>query len=751
LAELLRRGFGIDPADEDAQRLKTLERGLDDLGLARESAIPLLAALLDLPDSERYPPSALAPELRRVRTLELLVDWIACLADVQPLVLAVEDLHWCDDSTLEFIGLLIARLTELPLALVMTARPEFVPRWPADGPVQNVALDGLARPQVENMLAELSPGTALPPAVSARIVERAAGVPLFVEELARALQETHGLNADTIPGSLDSLLRARLDRLGHARELIQTAAVIGMESERPLLQKVSGLDDAALAAHLGRLTESGLLLSRGERHVFKHALIRDSAYATLLKSSVQKIHARTADAIESLYPGRLDERCGELAYHWERAGQNERAAHFAQRAGEQALRRSANTEAAVHLSTAIRLTEALPDSPAQQRKLMALYSTLGVTLTTLHGYTDSRALGAYQRALALARELGDTTELGPMMAGLGAYHMVAAEYAKAVEILQELTDLSVKLQMPIARIAATFLLGQTLFCMGRFREAVPVLEESLALYQRDAPADMALLFQEDSYSSAMATLAIIRWFLGFPERSAVESRASLQHARRVRHPFSLAIACNLNAYAHQLRGDVEGTIALANENIALSSAQNFQFYVAWSQLLLAWTEIESGKAEAAIAQVREASQIFNGNGAEFFRSWALLVLAEAQARAGRVEDALASIGHARDVAVRKDEGTYLAEIHRLRGEFLLRAGRAADEAESEFVRAIEIARAQAALSWELRAAMSLARLRLGQGRRAEALAILQPVYLRFTEGFDTPDLIAARTLLAERT
>lgn len=751
LAELLRRGLSIDPAEEDEQRLRALERRLDDLGIARESSIPLLAALLDLPESTRYPAVALPPEIKRARTLDWLVDWISRLADVQPLVMVVEDLHWCDDSTLEFVGRVIAHLDALPLLLVMTARPEFTAPWPNCKQAQIATLEALPRPDVEHMLAQLSEGEGLPPALRARVIERAGGVPLFVEELARVLLETGAHGADAIPGSLDSLLRARLDRLGTARDLIQAAAVIGMQCERPLLQRVSGLDAAELDARLARLGESGLLLTHGERHVFKHALIRDSAYGTLLKSSAQKLHARTADAIEALYAGRLDERCGELAYHCERAGQNERAAQFAQRAGEQALRRSANTEAAVQLSTAIRLREALPCSPEHQRKLMALYSTLGVTLTTLHGYTDSRALGSYQRALALARELGDTTELGPMMAGLGAYHMVAAEYAKAVEILQELTDVSVKLQMPIARIAATFLLGQTLFCMGRFREAVPVLEESLALYQRDAPADMALLFQEDSYSSAMATLAITRWSLGFPERSAAESRASLQHARRVRHPFSLAIACNLNAYAHQLRGDVESTIALANENIALSSAQNFPFYVAWSQLLLAWTEVESGKAEAAIAEVREASQIFNGNGAEFFRSWALLVLAEAQARAGRVEDALASIGNARDVAVRKDEGTYLAEIHRLRGEFLLKAGHAADEAESEFVRAIEIARAQAALSWELRAAMSLARLRVGQGRKAEALAILQPVYARFTEGFDTPDLITARTLLAELT
>ena len=768
VVELLRRGLALQDSDDDARRLQHLERALTDLDLDPVVAIPLLGPLLNIPATERYPASPLSPELKRVRTLDTFADWLERLSDGQPLVLAVEDLHWCDESSLDVIGAVLARVERLPLLLVMTARPEFLPPWPiAAPPLHAYSLDTLEPAEVERMLADLGDGIALAPALRRLILERAGGVPLFVEELLRSLRESGQLTVNEgrleanvaagdlhVPATLSSLLRARLDRLGSARELVQVVAVIGAECSYRQLQLVSMLGETDLRSQLASVVASGMLHARGmppdASYVFKHALIRDSAYAALMKSSRQALHERAARAIEQQYAARLEEHFGELAHHYERSGHAELAASYAQRAGENAMRASANREAATHLGNAIRLTETLAASPARLQTLISLQVSLVNTLVPMRGYVAPEVSVALAHARDLCSQAGNAADLAPILFWIGALQLVRSEYAAAVDTFRQLERLGLESAQPPACVIARFGAAQGNALLGEHEAASAAAREAVEIYEREDCRDIAFVYGEDARASAQATLAWSLWLQGYPDQAAEQRRHSMQHARDLGHEYSLAIAGTLNAFGAEFARASEEVTELARQGAALSAEHGFPWYFAWCEILLAYAEGQRGKAAAAVTRIRTAMETFHGSGARILRPWALRALASAQGLAGHSAEALSTIAEALDAA---NEGEYihLAEICRVRGELLLQAsgGSAAREAEASFRLAIDHARSQSARSWELRAATSLARLLQRHGRGVEALATLEPVHAGFTEGFETPDLRDAATLLAE--
>ncbi|MGQ0620553.1 MAG: AAA family ATPase [Panacagrimonas sp.] len=773
IIELLKKGLRIKDGDSNQDRLQSLEQALD---ADKQDGVPLLAPLLNISTGEKYPPSPYTAELQRRKTQGLLIGLLIALEQHQALLLVVEDLHWSDPSTLELLARLLDQIPGHRILLLLTARPEYRPDWPHRSHLSPISLPPLRRSETGRMLVALTGNKPLPAELERRILQRAGGVPLFLEELAKSLLESGQLierdGRLDLPGSIDALaipetlqasLNARMDRLGDAKPLIQLCAVIGREIPHRLLQAVAEIDDAMLNEDLQTLTDSQLLFQRGSApdaaYLFKHALIQDTAYNSLLKTRQQKLHGNIAEAIKRLLPeqaaqaalhgARLAEHYGELAHHYERSGNAEMAARYAQLAGESAMRFSANREAVAHLSNAVRLIDALPSNPERLQLLISLHVSLGTTLSALNGYLDREASAAFHRARDLCRDADPMADLGSVLFGLAGADLVRGEFVSSLETTKQMDAWADTAFLPAIRVGARFIAGQANVFMGRLDAAEQDSRRAVEIYERENCRGIALVFGEDAWASAKATLAWTLWLRGYPDQAAAERERSMVHARQLGHVFSHAVAGALNSYGCQLGRDKQAVIELARMSAALCSEHGFPWYGAWAEILLGWTAAEEGHAVEAIPRIRAAMEIFNGGGAALLCPWALSVLATAQGKAGKADDALATVAEARAAATRTGELTHLAELHRLRGELILQSTRgiAADEAQTCFRHAIDIARGQQAKSWELRAATSLASLLQGRGEQKEARAILAEIYGWFTEGFDTPDLREAKTLL----
>jgi class 3 adenylate cyclase/predicted ATPase len=767
LVDLIQRTLQWQQEGTADEKLEQLEHILSHYRLPLAESVPLFAPLLSLYVPEhRYPPLNLSPQRQRQKTLESLVTILLELAKREPVLFILEDLHWTDPTTLEFLGLLLDHISTVPIYVLLTCRPEFQPSWHHGASLTEVTVNRLSREQITRMAAHVAGGKQLPAEVLQQIVEKTDGVPLFVEEMVKAvlesgyMQEVDGqyelegaLPSFTIPATLHDSLMARLDRLVSARSIAQLGAVIGRQFAYDVLHAVLQLDNLTLQRELGRLVEAELVYQHGlppqATYTFKHALIQDAAYQSLLKSTRLHYHQQIAQVLEKQFPEMAATQPELLAHHYTEAGRTEQAVGYLHRAGQKAIARSANVEAISHLTTGLELLQTLPDTPARAQHELAMQITLGGPLLATKGYAAPEVEHVYTRALALCQQTGDPLQRSSALLGLWRFYIVRAAYQKTHALAEQLLSLAQSTHDSSLFVLAHYTMGWTWFNVGEIARAWGHLEESTVLYASDQRHAVAFRSGQDPGVACRSFATLALWILGYPDRARTSSHEALRLAQDLGHPFSLAFAWIwAAAIPHQLRREALQAQARAATAVAFSTEQGFALLEAWGTMLQGWALAAQGRSEEGITQMHQGFATHRTTGAEALQPYFLALLAEAYGQVGRLEQGLCLVAEALVAVDNFGEQFYAAELYRLKGVLLLQQSSDNQaEAESCFQQAITIAQNQQAKSFELRTATSLARLWQQQGKREKARLVLGDIYNWFTEGFDTADLKDAKALL----
>jgi class 3 adenylate cyclase/predicted ATPase len=758
----------LAPDDPPATKLAKLEAGLRPYDLPLAEVVPLLAGLLSVPlPEDRYAALTLTPQQQKQQTLDALVAWSAAEAERQPVLVAWEDLHWADPTTLEYLGLVIEQAPTMPMLHVLTYRPEFSPPWPPRSHLTPLVLHRLERPQVEALIARRAGGKTLPAEVVQHIVAKTDGVPLYVEELTKMLLTspllreeadryvlTGALHTVAIPDTLQDALMARLDQLNTAKEVAQLGAVLGREFPYDLLQAIAPQDEDTLQAGLAQLVTAELLYQRGRppraRYIFKHALIQDAAYASLLKSTRQHVHQQIARVFETQFSALVETQPELVAQHYTAAGCAEQAVVYWQRAGQQASDRSAHLEAISHCTTGIELLKTLPETPAHTQQALTLYIALGAALLVTKGHTASEVEHAYTKARALCQQVGETPELAPVLFGLWRFYVTRPQLHTARELGDTLLGLAQQAHDPALAVIAHQALGWTWCCLGALRAARTHLEEGITRYTPDQRRARGFRIGQDPGVACRSYTALVLWLLGYPEQALTRLHEALTLAHELSHPYSLAFAQSMAAWVSQWRRDVPAVLAQAEACVALATEQSFPQWAATGTILRGWALAMQAQDEEGMAQIHQGIAALRAARATVTTPYYCTVLADVCDHLGYPADGFQALAEAHTLVEQHEVRWWEAEVCRLHGVLLLRqTGTPPAEAEVWLRRALDVARRQEAKSLELRAAMSLSRLWQQQGKRDEARALLAPIYGWFTEGLDTADLQEAKALLEE--
>ena len=759
IAEWGRQRFG--GADVPAERrLADLESLLAHVKLDAAENVPLLAPLLDIPlPQERA--STLAPEELRRRQLAALTGLVIAGARTQPAVLAFEDLHWADPTTLDVLRGIAERGALAPLFIVATTRPEFRPPWSMRSHHGTISLAPLDRLQVREMVVELAARHAFPREVVEDVAARTGGVPLFVEEVTRLLLERgeQGGGIQAIPPTLQQSLMARLDRLGSAREVAQIGSVIGRGFSYELLRAIAGVEDAPLQAALERLAEADILLAQGlppeSDYRFKHALIQDAAYENLLKSRRQVLHRRVAEILRDKFADSVAAEPELLAHHFTQAGLTEAAIEWWGKAGQESLARSALVEATAPLNRALTQIAALPATPALRREQIKLQVALIYPLIHVKGYAAPETKAAAERAHLLieqAEALGEPPE-DPLLLFSVLYSFWVANWpifnGDAIrELAAHFLALAEKQGTTVPRMLGHRLMGVSLTISADFAAARVHLDRAIALYDAAAHRPLATRFGQDAGVTILTQRSLALWYLGYPEAALVDANHALKDARAIGQAATMLYALNFIPLTHFHCGNYAAANAQLQEGAALAEEKAAFLWKMQRMLIQSWISALNCKASDAVEVLISGIAGWRSTGSTVFMPMSLSFLARAYANIGQFDEARRCISEALLTIGTTKEKWQEAEINRLAGEIaFMSAEPDATKAEVHFKRALAVAREQQAKSWELRAAMSMARLRRDQGKRDEARDLLAPVYGWFTEGFETLDLKEAKTLL----
>jgi class 3 adenylate cyclase/predicted ATPase len=761
LADLFQRLLRFEAHETPDAKFGKLEQMLRQYRLPLEESVQLFAPLLSLPIPEdTYPPLQLSPQRQRQKVLETLVAILQEHAEREPVLFILEDLHWTDPTTLELLGLLLDQTPTASLLVLLTCRPHFQPSWHHRSYITEMTLNHLAHPQVEQIVTGMTDGKAFPAEVLAQIIEKTDGVPLFVEEMTKALLESGHLKAVdghyeltgsfatlAIPATLQDSLMARLDRLVTAKAVAQYAAVIGRQFPYELLQAVSQLDKVTLQRELGRLVEAEIVYQRGvppyATYTFKHALIQDAAYESLLKSTRQHYHQQLAQVLEAQFPETGETQPELLAHHYTEAGLAEQAVGYWQRASERSTAQSAYVEAVTHLSKGLEVLQTLPDTSVRVRHELDMRVALGQALAVTKGPSAPEVGHAYTRAWELCRQVGDTPQLASVLVGLCTFYRLGGELRAAREFGEQLLTLAQHLHDPERLAYAYWMLGEVMLYLGEFVPARAHLEQAFIV---SAASQDRSLFSGTARVTALGTLTWVLWLLGYPDQALRQSYKMLTYAQELRHIYSLARALFNVAVVHKWRREVDATQERARAARAIITEQGFLQLLGSITFTQGWALTAQGQHEKGIAEMRQGLATMRTIGRRQVEY--LARLGEAYGRSGQAEEGLRLLAEALTLIDTIGERWYEAELHRIKGALLLQqAVPDTPQAEARFRQALNVARRQEAKSLELRAAMSLSRLWQQQEKRQEAYDLLAPVYGWFTEGFDTADLQEAQALL----
>jgi class 3 adenylate cyclase/predicted ATPase len=759
----LEHAAGFAPNEPPSARLDKLDALLAQLTTPAEDR-SLLAELLSLGGADRkYAALGLTPQIRKERTLATLLRQLEALAQRQPVLMVFEDVHWIDPTSLELLDRIVERLGALPVLLLVTFRPEFTAPWIGQSYVTALALRRLGARDSAALAGHVSGNHALSAELLDEIVDRADGVPLFLEELTKAVVEAGPGGdaevvaaipsaADAIPATLHASLAARLDRLGPAREIAQIGAVIGRDFSYELLRALTALTDTRLAAALDQLVASELVSRRGmppmASYVFKHALVQEAAYETLLRAERRRLHARIANLLEQR--AEVVERQPELlAQHYAEAGINDKAVDYWILAGKRSAARSALVEAEAQFEKALAQLALLPDTPEQRRQELLLQADLGATRFAVRGWAAPETGRSYARATELWEQLGHPWEFLKAPWGQWMYHTNRGELDLAQRIAEDLLRRSQQRADRRNLILAHFCLGTTFLPKGEFTAARLNLGEVNRLY---APDDTPVFIQQFGVhprAMSLTFLGLIHFCVGYPDQARTYHDAAISEARIQRHTPSIAQSLSMKARLLYLIGNAELLTECANALFAIAVDQGFPLWAAQGLIYGGWAKAAAGDADNGLSSIRKGIADYYRTGALTWTPLFHMIEAEVEVLCGHAEAALSILDHALETSRVRGENYFEAELMRSRGERF--RDRDSSNAETSFREALDIARHQEAKLWELRAASSLARLWTEVGRRDEARNLLAPVYGWFTEGFDTPDLKEAKALLDKLT
>jgi class 3 adenylate cyclase/tetratricopeptide (TPR) repeat protein len=747
IAEWGRLRFTADAPAE--QRLADLEGTLRSIGLDPIEHTPLLAPLVDIP----LPPSretTLAPEELRRRQLAALVAWVVAGARSQPVVLAFEDLQWADPTSLDLLRALAERGGQAPLFLIATSRPEFRPSWSMRSHHSAISLAPLKRAQVYQMVGELTSRHPLSEEVVEGVSERTGGVPLFIEEVTRLLLERGVVGGvQAIPPTLRQSLAARLDRLGPAREVAQIGAVLGREFAYPLLRGVAEPDELVLRASLERLADGDLLFVEGApphaTYRFKHALIQDAAYDSLLKSRRQALHRRAAEILRG-DPERAVAAPEVIAHHFTEAGLDDQAIEWWGKAGDQALRRSAFQEAIAHLGKAIAMADKAEDETGSTVQRLKLQTSYGLALTHARGVAAEETKAAAARTKQLAAEVNDSTARFAVYRAQFLASFMGGDIGSIVSTSETYLREARNAGVPPDIALASYQLGLARWFQGSLADARTHAEEGLKTYD-PGPNNEALSGRSfDWWIYGTCVLANIYWHLGGVERAQELIEQARTRARESRHSMTLATTSAFGVALEMFRGDAEAALRDAE---TLGEIYALPFYSHWARICRGWARARLGDREAGLRDMRQVLAEFAENKTQLAAPFYQGLLAELEAEGQSVAAALALIEEALALAERTGQRLTDAFLHRVRGDILLKASpRNSAPAEEAYLKAIAVAREQGARSFELRAALSLAKLYKSTGRPAEAHVVLAPALEGFAATPVMPEIAEAQALLA---
>jgi class 3 adenylate cyclase/predicted ATPase len=752
-------------AESPDEKLQKLTEFFEQSGLPLDDALPGLCSLLSIPVGINPEFAELPADQQKRQSMEAVLEILRRRAEQQPVVLIIEDLHWVDPTTIDLLGLVVDRIGGSRILALFTCRPEFRSPWSGRPGVTELYLDRLPPEEAVELIHRVADGNALPNEIVADVVGKTDGVPLFIEELTKTLLETGLLEKQVgryevagplpplaIPNTLHDSLMARLDRLATTKSLAQLGAAIGREFSYTLLRAVSPWSDDLLADGLQQLVRAEFLYQQGAlpraSYRFKHALIQDAAYQSLLKSTRQQHHQRIAGAMESEFPEIVETQPELLAQHYTEAGLTERAVPYWLAAAEWAMRRHASQEATNHASRGLDLLASLAETPARAGQELALALVLGAAKSFVTGPGSVDKI--YARARELARQVGDSAQLFPALAGMAYAQIVHGHMHEARTLAAEFLELAESVQDPLVYAVGHWVTAYAAWWQGDILDVRRHSRRCLHFYDPKQHRDGIATYNNNpgvvcGYLDAMAS-----WVLGYPTQATHAMEQTVAHARQLEHPQSVSMCLLMAAQLSQLRREADAAKALAEESLAISIPHGLHAVSLWCLLPRGWALVQQGEVAAGIADFREAMERRRAFGMGAVWPWYLALSAEAYGADGHFEDGLRDLDEAMQWVRRNDERLYEAEVHRIRGELLLSLP-TPDPAAAEgcIAQALAVARAQQAKSWELRAAMSLARLWQAQDRAADAHRLLEPVYSWFTEGFDTADLCDARDLLAD--
>lgn len=715
-------------------------------GLDPAEAVPLLAPMLGLQLPAQYAPSPLSPELQRRRLLAILIEWALGTARMQPLVIVTEDLHWADPSTLELIRLLVEQCTNSQLLLLYTARLEFRPAWPLRAHHTQITLDRLSPSHTRAMVAQVAGQEALADDIVAAVVARADGVPLFVEELTRAVLESDKtkLSGHEIPVTLHDSLMERLDRLGPARETLQLGAILGNAFAYELLQAVHPLEEDQLQRHLRMLTDSELLYVRGlpphATYQFKHALIRDAAYQALLKSRRKEWHWLVARTIDEKFPALRETHPELLAHHWTEAAEAEKAISAWSRAADIARARNAFREAQESYQHALLLLDLLPNSSELNLRELQLQLGLATMLTVTKGWSAPETVDAFKHVAALAEKSGNIGQVALSMVLRGCTAYVWGEYSAASGLADQAFELALRDggRTLLAHVHLLQLMSH--YNRGDLAGAEKYFSDGLALFDdpdvRSYPAGSV---------APLAYASVVAWMLGRIDVARARM-AKMINTLDPKNLHDLAFSGYSQASLHNFLREFDQAEAVAARALEISEKHQFPYETALCQCVLGLARARLGRANEGVVLIRRGICGMDGIGAKVGLSGFTWSLAQAQKAEGAIVDALSTVERA--LHLNPDENAFRPGALAFRAELRLELGQA-ELAEEGFHEAIALAKGMGAKTFELRATMSLARLLASQGHRDEAQTMLADIYNGFTEGFDTADLKEAKALLEE--
>jgi class 3 adenylate cyclase/predicted ATPase len=770
----MERAAGLIHNDSPQTKLDKLDAVLAQTSTSIEDAA-LFVEMLSLPNDGRYPTLDLTPQQRRQRTLEALILQLGALARQSPVLMIFEDAQWTDPTSLEVFSRVVDRIETLRVLLIVTFRPEFDPPWIGRSHATAVTINRLTKREAGSMINSVVGNKPLPTNIKQDIIERTDGIPLFVEEMTKAVLEAESESeaqrtvaavptpALAVPVSLHASLMARLDRLGPAKEVAQIGAAIGREFSHALLASVVNRPEAQLALALDRLVAAGLLFRQGvaphATYLFKHALVQDAAYGTLLRESRRVLHARIADALETEFAEIAESQPERLARHCTAAGLIEKAATLWGKAGQRSLERSALVEAGAQLTRALDQIATLPGTPALRREQIkfqvglvnALMHTKGFAAPETRASLD-QARSLIERAETLGEPPQDPLLLLSVLYGFWVASFVGFNGDVVRDLAVQFLALAEKQRVTVPLMIGHRLMGHSLLFTGDIAEGREHLDRAIALYDPMKDRPLATRFGQDARVSMLTFRSLALWLLGYPEAALADSDRALKDARQIGQAATLMYALALASVIHIYCGNYAAVTAQAQELIALAEEKGAFRWKARGMMNQGCVFALTGKASDAVQLITSVIAAYRSTGSTIWIPFYLSHLARAFIGPRQFDDAVRCIGEALTVVETTKERLCEAEVHRTAGEIALMTPEPQEpKAEGYFERALAVARQQQAKSWELRAATSMARLWRDQGKRQRAHDLLAPVYGWFTEGFDTLDLKEAKALLDELT